>query len=67
MGGDEFTFYLAHRYLSKFFSNNNEDGIFPKINFEENKNNSFNKIFALKCKILSYSINDLYSGKIENI
>ena len=66
MGGDEFTFYLAHRYLSKFFSNNNEDGIFPKINFEENKNNSFNKIFALKCKILSYSINDLYSGKLEN-
>ena len=69
LGGDEFTFYLANRHLSKFFENNNQDGIFPKINFNENskKYDSFSKFFALKCKILAYSINDLYSEKIENI
>jgi len=66
LGGDEFTFYLANRHLSKFFGNNSEDGIFPKINFDENnrKHESFSKFFALKCKILAYSINNLYSGKI---
>ena len=60
--GNEFTFYLAD---SKFFDNNNEDGIFPKFNFEENKKENFSKIIALKCKIIAYSINDLYSKKID--
>ena len=66
LGGDEFTFYLANRHLSKFFGNNSEDGIFPKINFDENNRNheSFSKFFALKCKILAYSINNFYSEKI---
>ena len=66
LGGDEFTFYLANRHLSKFFANNSEDGIFPQINFEENKKKykTFSKFFALKCKILSYSINELYSEKL---
>ena len=69
LGGDEFTFYLADRHLSKFFENNNQDGIFPDINFDENrkKYKTFSKFFALKCKILAYSINELYSKKIENI
>ena len=31
LGGDEFTFYLANRHLSKFIGNNSEDGIFKKI------------------------------------
>ena len=66
LGGDEFTFYLANRHLSKFFRNNSEDGIFPVINFDENsqKYESFSKFFALRCKILAYSINDLYSEKL---
>ena len=66
LGGDEFTFYLANRHLSKFFGNNSEDGIFPKIDFDENnrKYESFSKFFALKCKILAYSINNLYYEKI---
>ena len=69
LGGDEFTFYLADRHLSKFFENNNQDGIFPDINFDENskKYKTFSKFLALKCKILAYSINELYSKKIENV
>ncbi len=66
LGGDEFTFYLANRHLSKFFVNNT-DGVFPEINFDENnkKYDSFSKFYALKCKILAYSINELYSQKIN--
>ena len=68
MGGDEFTFYLADRHLTTFFKNNTEDGNFPIFNFNEKKkiSKNFSKIFALKCKILGYSINDLFSEKIEN-
>lgn len=64
-GGDEFTFYLVNRHLSKAFENK-EDGVFPQIDFDENnkKYNSFSKLIALKCKILSYSISDIYSEKI---
>ena len=65
MGGNELTFYLADRYLSKYFENNNEEGKFPKFNSKEKK--IFSKIFAVKCKILAYSINDLFSEKIENL
>lgn len=66
LGGDEFTFYLANRHLTKFFSNNTEDGIFPQINFDENsrKYESFSKFLALRCKILAYSISDIYSEKL---
>ena len=65
VGGDEFTFYLVNRHLSKAFENS-QDGIFPQIDFDENNKryNSFSKLIALKCKILSYSINDIYSEKI---
>ena len=65
VGGDEFTFYLVNRHLSKAFENK-EDGIFPQINFDENskKYKSFSKLIALKCKILSYSISDIYSEKM---
>lgn len=66
MKGDEFTFYLSYRGLSNYFENN-KDGIFPKISFDENaKKKGFSKIFAIKCKILAYCINDLYSEKIRN-
>ena len=67
MKGDEFTFYLSDRGLSKYFKNN-KDGVFPKFNFDENakKSKGFSKIFAIKCKILAYCINDLYSEKIGN-
>ena len=52
---------------SKYFENN-KDGVFPKFNFDENakKSKGFSKIFAIKCKILAYCINDLYSEKIGN-
>ena len=59
MGGDEFTFYLADRYLSSYFGNTSAEGIFPKM-----KSKTFSKIFALKCKIIAYSINDIFSEKI---
>ena len=65
MGGNELTFYLADRYLSNYFENNIEEGKFPKFN--SNKKKIFSKIFAVKCKILAYSINDLFSEKIENL
>ena len=63
--GDEFTFYLANRHFTNFFANKT-DGEFPEINFNENnkKYENFSKFIALKCKILAYSINDLYSEKI---
>lgn len=66
VGGDEFTFYLANRHLSKFFGNN-QDGIFPNINSKvfNKKLETFPKFFALKCKILAYSINDLYLEKMD--
>lgn len=69
MEGDEFTFYFADRHLSKFFENKNEEGFFPNFNFEENKKMSetFSKVFAVKCKILAYCINDLFSEKIDNL
>ena len=69
MNGDELTFYFADRSLSKFFENNMGEGIFPKFNFEEYNKNSqtLSKIFAVKCKILAYCINDLFSGKIEGL
>ena len=59
VGGDEFTFYLADRYLSSYFGNTSDEGIFPKI-----KSKTASKIFALKCKIIAYSINDIFSEKI---
>ena len=67
MEGDELTFYLSDRALSKYFENN-KDGVFPKFNFDGNtkKSKGFSKIFAIKCKILAYCINDLYSEKIRN-
>ena len=69
MGGDEFTFYLVDRTLSKSFMNNLEDGTFPELDFEkENKKSEvFSKVFALKCKIIAYSINNIYSDKIGTI
>ena len=50
LGGDEFTFYLSNRYLSIYFRNNSEDGIFPEIKFDENiqKYESFSKFFSLR-------------------
>ena len=69
MGGDEFTFYLVDRTLSKSFTNNLEDGIFPELDFEKEnkKSETFSKVFALKCKIIAYSINNIYSDKIGTI
>ena len=69
MNGDELTFYFADRRLTKFFENNIGEGIFPQFNFEENNKNSktFSKIFAVKCKILAYCINDLFSEKIDGL
>ena len=66
LGGDEFTFYLVDKLLSKNFMNNVEDGIFPELNFEKEnkKSETFSKVFALKCKIISYSINNIYSDEI---
>ena len=66
LGGDEFTFYLVDKLLSKNFMNNFEDGIFPELNFEKEnkKSETFSKVFALKCKIISYSINNIYSDEI---
>lgn len=68
-GGDEFTFYLVDKLLSKNFMNNLEDGIFPELNFEKEnkKSETFSKVFALKCKIIAYSINNIYSEKIGTI
>ena len=34
LGGDEFTFYLADRYLSSLFGNNTEDGIIPQVDLD---------------------------------
>ena len=50
LGGDEFTFYLSNRHLSKILRNNSEDVIFPEIKFDENsqKYESFSKFFALR-------------------
>ena len=69
MGGDEFTFYLVDKALSKSFMNNLEDGMFPEFDFEKEnkKSESFSKVFALKCKIIAYSINNIYSDKIGTI
>jgi hypothetical protein len=69
MGGDEFTFYLVDRALSKSFMNNLEDGTFPELDFEKEnkKSEAFSKVFALKCKIIAYSINNIYSDKIGTI
>ena len=69
IGGDELTFYLVDRLLSKNFSNNLEDGLFPEIDFKEwnKKSETFSKVFALKCKIIGYSINNLYTQKIHSI
>ena len=66
MGGDEFTFYLVDRTLSKSFMNNLEDGTFPELDFEKEnrKSETFSKVLALRCKIVGYSINNLYSEKI---
>ena len=66
IGGDEFTFYLVDRLLSKNFMNNLEDGIFPELDFEKEnqKSETFSKVLALRCKIVGYSINNLYSEKI---
>ena len=61
-GGNEFTFYFVDRFLLKLLGNNTEEGIFKNyINDTTFKNK---KIVGLKCKILGYSINDLYLGKI---
>ena len=62
MGGDEITFYLADKLLSKNFMNNLEDSIFPELNFEKEnqKSDIFSKVFAIKCKINEYSINNVY-------
>ena len=45
-GGDEFTFYLVDKLLSKNFMNNLEDGIFPELNFEKEnkKSETFSKV-----------------------
>ena len=69
VGGDEITFYLVDRLLSKNFMNNLKDGIFPEIDFEgENKKSeTYSKVLALKCKIIAYSVNNIYQHKIENI
>ena len=69
MNGDEITFYFADRSLTKFFENNLGEGIFPNFNLEENKKNSqkISKIFSVKCKILAYCINDLFSEKIDGL
>ena len=69
MGGDEFTFYLVDRTLSKNFMNYLEDGTYPEFDFEKEnkKSESFSKVFALKCKIIAYSINNIYSEKIGTI
>ena len=68
MGGDEFTLYLVDRLLSRKFMDNIDDGIFPEINFqkENNRSDTFSKVFALKCKIIAYSINDVYSKNIDS-
>ena len=69
MGGDEITLFLVDRLLSKNFMDNIDDGIFPEINFEKenNRSDTFSKVFALKCKIIAYSINDVYSKNIDSI
>ena len=69
VGGDEITFYLVDRLLSKNFMNNLKDGIFPEIDFEEEnkKSETYSKVLALKCKIIAYSVNNIYQHKIENI
>lgn len=69
VGGDEITFYLVDRLLSKNFMNNLKDDIFPEIDFEgENKKSeTYSKVLALKCKIIAYSVNNIYQHKIENI
>ena len=69
IGGDELTFYLVDRLLSKNFSNDLEDGLFPEIDFKEwnKKSETFSKVFALRCKIIGYSINNLYTQKIHSI
>ena len=45
IGGDELTFYLVDRLLSKNFSNNLKDGLFPEIDFKElnKKSETFSK------------------------
>ena len=45
------------------------DGGLPELDFEEGNKNSetFSKVFALKCKIIGYSINNVYSRKIHSI
>ena len=67
MGGTEFTFYFVPRYLSKYFENKNKDGIFPNLSKNKEKGKITSKIFALKCKLFAYCINDIFSEKIQNI
>ena len=67
MGGTEFTFYFAPRYLSKYFENKNKDGIFPNLSINKEKGKIASKIFAVKCKLLAYCINDIFSEKLQNI
>ena len=68
-GGDEFTFYLTDKLLAKNFMNNLEDGTLPEIEFDKEKlkSETFSKVFALRCKIIAYSINNIYTKKIEQI
>ena len=61
-GGNEFTFYFADRFLFKLLDNTFEEGIFTNYNNDKIKKNQ--KIVGLKCKIIGYSINDLFLGKI---
>ena len=64
MGGNEFTFYFADKSLSKLIENNIKEKM---INSGKINNNyiSFPKILTLKCKILGYSVNELFLGKID--
>ena len=49
--------------------NNLEDGTLPEIEFDKEKlkSETFSKVFALRCKIIAYSINNIYTKKIEQI
>ena len=64
MGGNEFTFYFADKSLSKLIENNIKEKM---INSGKINNNyiSFPKILTLKCKILGYSVNELFLGKVD--
>ena len=34
---------------------------------ENKKSETYSKVFALKCKIIAYSVNNIYQQKIENV